>query len=478
MDKNKKWSLIFILLEILVLSFVAAWTVKIDPYFHYHKPDTSRYFYAINNERSQNDGITRNFDYSGIITGTSMCQNFKTSEAESFFGGTFVKVPYSGGTYKEINDNIENGLKNNRNIRIIIRGLDYGYIIDDKDRLRLDMGTYPTYLYDNNIFNDVNYVFNKDIIEQVYLMETMRKGQDYSTGFTSFDDYGNWMDYRVFGLKALYPNGFEGGEIGVGVGLSQEELEMVRSNIEQNVVSVAREHSDVDFYYFFTPYSAAWWYETLKNNELEKKIEAEKVAIEMMLEQDNIKLFSINDNLSITADLNNYKDYTHYGEWINSLILKYMSEGEFQITWDNYESYLESEKEQYINYDYSSFNNQYDYAYDYYAGAILAEETYGTHPKTVEIKDGKASIYDLQDYRYAVFSGQSIGESGKAAVGVYNKSGELVSKLDDIYEDHSGFKQYVIKLNPKERISYIVFNDSNLKDDSDALFEFDNLVLY
>jgi len=41
----------------------------------------------------------------------------------------------------------------------------------------------------------------------------------------------------------------------------------------------------------------------------------------------NIKLFSISDNLDICADLNNYKDLTHYGPWINSLILQLMQVG-------------------------------------------------------------------------------------------------------------------------------------------------------
>ena len=478
MRKSKKWCLIFVLIELVILSFAVIWTVKVDPFFHYHKPDTSRYFYEINNERSQNDGIIRHFDYTGIITGTSMCQNFKTSEAEELFGGMFIKVPYSGGTYKEINDSVEIGLKNNKNIEIVIRGLDYGYIIDDKDRLRLDLGEYPTYLYDNNIFNDVRYIFNKDIADQLYLMETRRSSQDYLTGFTPFDVYDNWMDYRKFGLNALYPNGFEVGEIKTAAALSADEQVQVRSNIEQNVVSIAREYPDVTFCYFYTPYSAAWWYETLKSGEVEKRIEAEKIAIEMMLEQKNIKLYSINNNLSITADLNNYKDYTHYGEWINSLILKYISEDEFLITSDNYEDYLKTEKEQYLEYDYSSLINQVDYAYDYYAGAILDEKIYGISPQSIDINGNKADVGNLQGYRYAVFYGDYQGEEGKASVGVYNKSGVLIAELEDIHEKNEGKNQYVIRLNPEEKIAYIVFNDTNLSGNLDTLIDYSELVLY
>ena len=43
-----------------------------------------------------NDGISRNFEFDTLITGTSMAQNFKTSEAEALFGGKAVKETFSG----------------------------------------------------------------------------------------------------------------------------------------------------------------------------------------------------------------------------------------------------------------------------------------------------------------------------------------------------------------------------------------------
>lgn len=42
----------------------------------------------------------RNFEYDAIIIGTSMTENFKTSEADALFAASFIKVPFSGGIIK------------------------------------------------------------------------------------------------------------------------------------------------------------------------------------------------------------------------------------------------------------------------------------------------------------------------------------------------------------------------------------------
>ena len=119
-----------------------------------------------------------------------MAENFKTSEAERFFGGSFIKVAYSGGSYKEINDNLSTALSHNKDIGVIIRVLDMTRFIDDKDAMREDLGDFPEYLYDDNPFNDVQYILNRDVIfKRVYPMEVQVKEPDFQPGITDFDSY-------------------------------------------------------------------------------------------------------------------------------------------------------------------------------------------------------------------------------------------------------------------------------------------------
>ena len=68
-------------------SCIISVVVYVDPFMHYHKPIISKFFYSLDNQRSQNDGIIKYFDYDAIITGTSMIENFKTSEFDKLFKG-------------------------------------------------------------------------------------------------------------------------------------------------------------------------------------------------------------------------------------------------------------------------------------------------------------------------------------------------------------------------------------------------------
>ena len=75
---SRKWFVLFIALVVLVLAMVAGLTALVDPYFLFHKP-ISGISYQMDNERYQNYGIARTFDYDAVIVGTSMSENFKPS---------------------------------------------------------------------------------------------------------------------------------------------------------------------------------------------------------------------------------------------------------------------------------------------------------------------------------------------------------------------------------------------------------------
>ncbi|MDY2699823.1 MAG: hypothetical protein SOV61_09775 [Lachnospiraceae bacterium] len=97
----------------------------------------------------------RNFEYDSIITGSSMTANFMTSEADQTFNANFIKVPFFGGLYKEVNDNLLRAYNAyGKNIKYVIRSLDYSCLVQDKDAYR-DYVEYPTYLYNENPFDDV-----------------------------------------------------------------------------------------------------------------------------------------------------------------------------------------------------------------------------------------------------------------------------------------------------------------------------------
>ncbi|MFR4763043.1 MAG: hypothetical protein ACLT9V_00605 [Anaerococcus obesiensis] len=194
---------------------------------------------------------------------------------------------------------------------------------------------------------------------------------NFKPGITSFDDYASWQKNYTFGKNSVIPNGIKSIEKSKPVHLTNEEKQTINENIAQNVTSLAAKYPDVNFYYFFPPYSAVFWNDLNNDGTIYKQIEAESYAIELILKYPNIHLYSFNMLTDITTDLNNYKDSTHYGQWINSLMLRYMKNNKRLLTKENYRSYLDEEFKFYTSFDYSSLNDQIDYEDDLYKADIV-----------------------------------------------------------------------------------------------------------
>ncbi len=477
--RSKTLMLVWAAVVVLLFGCCAVFVYRIDPYFHYHQPDTDAYFYTLNNARSQNDGICKHFDYDALITGTSMTENFKTSEFDEIFGVSSIKVPYSGGTYKEINDNLIIALENNPRLKTVVRGLDMSKFFDSADLMRTDLGTYPTHLYDSDPFNDVKYLLSSRIIfSNAYAMVTAAAGPEALRGITSFDEYSCWQNGYSFGPHAANPDKNMTSQRGAAVHLTQQERQIIQENITRNVTSLADRYPEVDFYYFFTPYSIVWWGMRVNDGTIDRQIEAERYIIQLILEHPNIHLYSFNDRTQITTDLNNYKDETHYGQWINTLMLRWMHEGEGLLTKENYESYLRAEYDFYSQYDYESANSQQDYEADFYAAALVNGEIWGAAPvklPALRQNDTDIDIRLADGHRFLVFNAKRELGQGGLSVQVYNSDNALIACLEkDPGQTDDAWHQYVIALPEAQGIVTVVFNGG----DMEQAYSFADMTLY
>ncbi len=360
-----------------LMLYIAIMVVTVDPFFHYHRPDTQNYYYSIDNERSQNDGIIRHFEYDAIITGSSMIENFKTTEANEIFKANFIKVPSSGATYKELYNMVSKALKREQVPRIIIIGLDMNRFFDEANSLRTELGEYPNYLYDNLMLNDVKYLFNRDVIfNRVFVMKEQKNGPGFKPGITSFDQYKEWGELFQYGSQAVLSDKDFDLERTLSAAsdekkLTEREKKSIIQNTAENITSLAVESQDTMFYCFFPPYSAVWWGERVQKGELNRQIEAERTVIEELLKTENIKLYSFNCVKDIVTDLNHYKDKVHYGPWINTLMLQWMKDERGLLTAENYQSYLEEERAFFTSFDYSLLFDQADYSDDSQAESAM-----------------------------------------------------------------------------------------------------------
>lgn len=350
-DINKKWVLSFLAVFVTLLLGVGALVIIIDPCFHFHKP-LPNFDYPIIYERYQNDGIVKHFEYNAIITGTSMTENFMASDVDDFFDVQSVKVPFSGGSYKEVNDNLRVAVEHNSDIKMILRGLDYDMLLDTADEMRYEESSYPRYLYDDILSNDIYYVFNKAI-----LFREMADAIAYNireTESMDFDTYANWQDKWSYG-KAVVDSKYKRAEKSAeNVPITEEDYKNITENITQNVTSLVKENPEIEFYFFFTPYSIYYWDGLHQTGQMERYLEAEKYVIELLLQFDNIHLYSFFTEYDLICDLDYYRDEAHYNEQVNSQILLWIYEGKNELTQENYEEYCKQIRQFYMNYDYDS----------------------------------------------------------------------------------------------------------------------------
>lgn len=347
----KLWGISFLIVFLLLLAGVSGITVYVDPFFHYHAPiDGLAYPLYSSAQRYQNDGIARHFDYDTLITGTSMTENFKTTDCDRFFECKSIKVPFSGGSFKEISEHLERALEANPNLKRVIRSLDCNYFLLDKDIMFYE-GIYPTYLTDDNLWNDVKYVFNKDVLfgQTKEVLDRTKAGGTT----TSFDEYSSWYPYYTFSEAAVLATHQRAATSYYQSVFDDLQKKNVYETVTQNITAIAEKYPDTTFYLFFTPYSAYYWDTLNQNGTLSATVDAFEYATELMLEYDNIKVFSFFDYYRIICNPNYYKDTSHYRQDVNSWILEWMSFDRHLLTKENYQLHWNQVESFYSNYVYT-----------------------------------------------------------------------------------------------------------------------------
>lgn len=339
--KEKKWNRMVLLGTVGILFVVALITFVIDPYLHYRKP-SGILQYPLKEERYINDGIARNYTYEAMITGTSMAQNFKASQMEELWQEKTVKTAYSGATFHELKKSMERAISYNPDLKYILCSLDGSRI--NHDAFSDSYEGYPEYLYDNNPFNDVKYLLNKDVIPTTIAVVNYTRAGNKTT---SMDAYGSWSQYKVYGKEAVEATVVPKQAAAENVSFTLEDEARVRENVTENYLKLAQDNPQVTFYFYLPPYSVYYWEDLVKTGQLEAQLKAEELAVSLLTEESNVQVYGFADRTEITEDLDNYMDVLHYGDWINEEIMNMIYEGEGKLTKETYEAYFQRVRETY-----------------------------------------------------------------------------------------------------------------------------------
>lgn len=323
---HAQWGRLTLALIILALAMIVAAVAVIDPFEVYHRATAFIPPIESGTQSYSNAGIAKSYDYDSIIIGSSMTENFRPSQLDALLGGRFVKLCINGGTpfnHKQMMD-IAFGT---HDVKRVFYGLDVGALSFFYKTPKAEM---PTYLYDDNLFNDTQYWFNQSVLAK-YIPKCLKTlGQ---TDPNQRDAMYSWGENFAYGPDAVLREPIQTAEI------PQQPLEEHPSlsqqsmlNVEHNFIPFIEAHPDTEFIFFFPPYSLMQWYSFYTQGSLNSTLMQKQAVIQRLLAYDNVKLYDFQAQLDWILNLDHYVDYEHYGAHVNDEIVRMIAAGQCRVT--------------------------------------------------------------------------------------------------------------------------------------------------
>lgn len=294
----------------------------------------SMYFQAKN--------IIDNVEFNSIILGTSMLENTSAKEASNLFNSVFVNISMPGTSFNA-------------------RGIVLDYVLKQKDLVNViysfDSGIwaitntqydikYWAYLYNNFKYDDFKYYFNDKYIKCSltfdYSSKCVGTPIDLDRPSAWFLEFKNIFGKGIVAWdKRLQNNVLKSIEDTTNNSNISYVLNDYMDLVEKNILRHVKANPNVNFLFIYTPYSTlSFW---LDNHNTRKELLLRNNILKEFVyrcsEYSNCSIYAFG-NENFTKDLTRYKDFTHYDEKINSLMLNKISKGENLLTKENIDEYL------------------------------------------------------------------------------------------------------------------------------------------
>lgn len=322
----------------------------VDPFLHYHKPLFGMHPH-ITTELNQNDGISKHLEYDSVLLGSSMAENFDCTWFNEAFDCQTVKLTFQAARAINYELMLENAF-NTHSVKNVFICLDIDSFCSSYGEFFFPI---PEYLYDDNIFNDVNYLLNKEVFFEYALPAV---GANLQGTAQPNETAYSWSDDFTYSKESVFDTVYW--DITDINDSQNNDMDFFTANAKENVekalLRFIKEHPETKFYVFIPPYSIVWWNLTMHSGRLDTFSEILNLLSGSMLEYDNVEMYYFQNDEDIIYNLNNYKDYNHYSADINRFMLDKIAEKneKYRMTKSNYKEKIETMRGIALNYDYAA----------------------------------------------------------------------------------------------------------------------------
>lgn len=336
-----------LLIVLSALILCSAFSFIVDPFFHYHMPILP-IAPVVNNAVYQNPGIAKNEEYDSVIIGTSLTENFRVDDFKKILGWDAVKLSYSASTAAVWSDTLDIAFENN-DVKNVLICLDNHRMYLPADEYHTEM---PKYLWDDNPFNDAEYLLNKTVLFKYAAFDliTFRPGKAYD-----LNDAYTWSKKSFFEEKKSGIDLQRSVTAEYDEALLAERRELIKQNLERNIIPHIKAHPETRFFLVLPPYSVLYWEPLTQSESFEKsELALTEYLIELLIDFENVSLFDFQDMTDVITDFNNYGDINHYLPHINILMTEKLAAGECVLAAENYKQRLRAHYDFIKSYDYDS----------------------------------------------------------------------------------------------------------------------------
>lgn len=313
----------------IIATTIVAFDAWVDPFQQYRKPSwyEPRFYRTL--QRHIDPGIAKTYDYDTVITGSSMMENYRNSEAGAILGGKVVNLAMGAATAYELRHLLTTVIASGR-ARHIVFDLNYN-AFSGSPSAQVVTEPLQLYLYDDWRLNDFEYLLQAQTLEKSLEIALAIKRGRYST---DADAPWYWGDEYPFSRVSVL-RGLDLANINRDFRQAPRTLEGMMASFETNLLPIFRAHPEIRFSLVYPPYSSLVWKDFAQRNQLDVTFAFRRAVFDATRGLTNVSLHDFQTRRDWVTNLDNYKDIYHFSPVISRDMLISIVRGTDRVDADN-----------------------------------------------------------------------------------------------------------------------------------------------
>lgn len=260
-------------------------------------------------------GLIKNLDYDTAIIGSSMTENYRIELTDELFKVKSALFPIVAASGYEIKNMIQHVFNSKDELDQLFVNLDF--FAFSGEPTRLTDPTFPLYLYDQDLFNDIRYLINEETLRQSFKAITKYRGVPHKQ-----KDLWYWSDQATFSKQMVIDDMLHNQSKRISFNEGALTTDQLTASFDFNILPFLIRHPNTKFNLIFPPYSNLIYVEMDHKNWFTNAMGLKKHIVDITAELKNVKIYDFQCVDTITGNLDNYKDLGHHSAEINDYILQ------------------------------------------------------------------------------------------------------------------------------------------------------------